>query len=555
MVLSSLMFLLDPLLIKWLIDKVLPRRNLHLLFFAATGFFVIYIGRLGFASLARLVSFRSVQNLVFRIRSCLLEKMNQLSADYHEKTPLGEKLFRLEQDVDQLSEIGSSLVPYVLQITFNSVFVVGVMCALNWRLTCVVLPLLPMFFIFRKYFQGQLRESSDLAQQQSSRESSFLQEHLTSIIQIQLLHQERSQTKAFLDRSKGRIDAVNRRTLVEIWFSTCYMVIIALGTITILGYGGYQVFIGSLTIGGLVAFYSYLARLFDPLNAAVEIYSRLNRMSANIRRILEVLETVPSVREAPNPVAFSVPAKGTIQMKNVCFSYRKDLDVLRGIDLRIKGGERVALAGLNGSGKSTITKLIARIYDVNEGAVFIDGIDVRNLRLEDMRTKICYLMQDVVLFDRTLKENLLLGKPSATSDELRSAVELACLEDVVQRLPNGWDTTLGPGGNMLSGGERQRVALARAALGSPSLLLLDEATSEVDGPGERKIFANLSHRFSSATFVLISHRLEALQWVDRIIVLDQGTVCEQGMHDDLMANCGFYTHLCTATNSSDNSFS
>jgi ABC-type bacteriocin/lantibiotic exporter with double-glycine peptidase domain len=550
MVLSSLMFLLDPLLIKWLIDKVLPRRNLHLLFFAAAGFFVIYIGRLGFSSLARLVSFRSVQNLVFRIRLSLLEKMNQLSADYHEKTPLGEKLFRLEQDVDELAELGSSLVPYVLQTTFNSVFVVGVMCALNWRLTCVVLPLLPMFFVFRNYFQGRLRESSDRAQQESSRESSFLQEHLTSLIQIQLLNQERNQTSAFRDRAKGRIEAVNRRTLVEIWFSTCYMMIIALGTITILGYGGYQVFMGALTIGGLVAFYSYLARLFDPLNAAVEVYSRLNRMSANMRRILEVLETTPSVRESPNAMTIPVPMRGTVEIKNVCFAYRAELDVLRGVDLRIEAGERVALVGINGSGKSTIAKLIARVYDVNQGAVFIEGVDVRNLRLEDIRTKISYLMQDVVLFDRTLKENLLLGKPSATPDELRGAIEVACLEDVVERLPSGWDTALGPGGNMLSGGERQRVALARAVLSSPSLLLLDEATSEVDAPAERKIFANLSQRFSSATFVLISHRLEALQWVDRIVVLDQGQISQQGTHEELAATCNLYVQLRSAVSTS-----
>lgn len=551
MVLSSLMFLLDPLLIKWLIDKVLPRRNPHLLLFAAAGFFVIYIGRLGFSSLARLVSFRSVQNLVFRIRLVLLEKMNQLSADYHEKTPLGEKLFRLEQDVDQLSEMGSSLVPYVLQTTFNSVFVVGVMCALNWRLTCVVLPLLPMFFVFRNYFQGRLRQSSDHAQQESSKESTFLQEHLSSLIQIQLLHQERNQTEVFVRRAMARVDAANRRTLVEIWFSTCYMVIIALGTITILGYGGYQVLIGALTIGGLVAFYSYLARLFDPLNAAVEIYSRLNRMSANMRRILQVLETSPSVYDAPNSVPLPAPFLGNIEMKNVYFSYRRESEVLRNIDLRIEAGERVALVGMNGSGKSTIAKLIARVYDVNQGAVFIEGINVRNLRLGDLRTKICYLMQDVVLFDRTLKENLLLGNPSATPAELHRAIEIACLRDIVDRLPNGLETALGPGGNMLSGGERQRVALARAVLGSPSLLLLDEATSEIDAPAERKIFANISRHFRDTTCVVISHRLEALQWVDRIIVLDQGRICEQGTHEDLATSCALYLQLRSSTTTAD----
>jgi ABC-type multidrug transport system fused ATPase/permease subunit len=201
------------------------------------------------------------------------------------------------------------------------------------------------------------------------------------------------------------------------------------------------------------------------------------------------------------------------------------------------------LVGLNGSGKSTIAKLIARLYDVNEGAVFIDGIDVRSVRLAHMRTKICYLPQDVVLFDRTLKENLLLGNPSARPEELCSAIEIACLEEVVQRLPNGWDTAIGPGGNMLSGGERQRVALARAVLQRPSLLILDESTSELDAPGEGRVFANLSQHFRNTTFVVISHRIAALQWVDRIVVLDQGRNHQQGTHEELISSCNFYVQL------------
>src|SRR6267378_4018223 len=281
-VLSSLMFLLDPLLIKWLIDSVLPKRDFHLLLLSAAGFFGLYICRLGFSALAGLVSFRTVQELVFRIRLNILEQMNRLSADYHETTPVGEKLYRMEQDVDQVAELGSSLVPSVLQTAFNTIFVVGTMFVLDLRLMCVLLPLMPAFFVFRRYFENQLRLASDLAQQQSSRESSFLQEHLGSVVQVQLLHQERSQTEVFLERATTRVKALADRNLVESLFRTCYMAVISLGTIAILGYGGYRVFMGALTVGGLVAFYSYLGRLFDPLNAAVDIYSRFNRLSSSI---------------------------------------------------------------------------------------------------------------------------------------------------------------------------------------------------------------------------------------------------------------------------------
>ena len=405
-VLSSLMYLLDPLLIKWLIDRILPKKDFHLLLLAVAGFFGIYVCRLGLSALAGLVSFRTVQSLVFRIRLAILEQMNRLSADYHETTPIGEKLYRLEQDVDQVAELGSSLVPYALQTTFNAVFVVGTMFVLDFKLTCMVLPLVPLFFVFRRYFESRLRDASDAAQRRSSRESSFLQEHLASVIQFQLLHQEKNQTQMFLERANERVKALNNRNLVEILFRTSYMAVITLGTIAILGYGSYQVFAGVLTVGGLVASYSYIARLFDPLNAAVEIYSRLNRMSASIRRILEVIEMGPSVAERRDAVNFISPVRGFVEMKAVSFSYEARQPVLRELDLRLEASEKVALVGVSGSGKSTIAKLVARLYDTERGSVSIDGMDVRNVRLESLRTRICYVMQEGILFDRTLRENL-----------------------------------------------------------------------------------------------------------------------------------------------------
>jgi len=545
--LSSFMFLLDPLLIKWLIDSVLPKKDLHLLLLAATGFFGLYICRLGFSTLAGLVSFRTVQELVFRIRLNILEQMNRLSADYHETTPVGEKLYRIEQDVDQVAELGSSLVPYVLQTAFNTIFVVGTMFVLDFRLMCVLLPLMPVFFVFRRYFENRLRRASDLAQQQSSRESSFLQEHLGSVIQVQLLHQERSQIEVFLERATTRVKALTDRNVVESLFRTCYMAIISLGTIAILGYGGYRVFVGALTVGGLVAFYSYLGRLFDPLNAAVDIYSRFNRLSTSIRRITEVIEMIPSVPERPTAVHLESPVRGHVELNGVSFSYGNGSTVLESLNLKLEAGEKVALVGVSGSGKSTITKLIARLYDVNQGVVRIDGIDVRNLRLESLRTRICYLMQEAVLFDRTLKENLLLGKPSATTDELNRAIELAGLGGLLHRLSKGWDARIGPRGNALSGGERQRLALARAVLQNPSLLLLDESTSALDAPSERKVFVNLARHFSHQTIVFISHRISALKWVDRIVVLNRGVIEEQGTHDHLMTNGGQYAYLYNTT--------
>jgi ABC-type multidrug transport system fused ATPase/permease subunit len=279
------------------------------------------------------------------------------------------------------------------------------------------------------------------------------------------------------------------------------------------------------------------------MNAAVEIYARLNRVSTSIRRILEISELAPTVPEHPCPVFLPEKFRGAVRMKDISFRYRNEQPVLQGLDLNIREGEKVALVGASGSGKSTIAKLIARLYDTDEGNVWIDGTDVRQIKLGSLRTKICYLPQEAVLFDRSFKENLLLGNPEATEEELREAVRIALLEEVLSSLPKGWDTALGPRGGKLSGGEKQRLAVARALLQKPELIVLDESTSAVDVPTEKQIFQNLRKHFSRHTMLFISHRVSALEWVDRIVVLDQGIVKEQGTHDQLIRKAGLYKVL------------
>lgn len=551
-VLGSSMFLLDPLLIKWLIDRVLPRKDLRLLLTAGAGLFGIYAGRVALTTLGRLISFRAVQDLAVQMRLNVLDQLNQLSADYHDTAAPGDTLYTLEQDVDQVSEIGSGLVPSVLQAVFNAFFVTITVCVLNWRLALVLVPLVPLFFLFKKYFGSRLRFASDSAQQSASQETNFLQEHLSSVIQVQLLRQENAQVQRFLRRAIAKRDAVNHRTAIEMLFASCYMGLIAVGTVGIICYGGYQVFIGSLTIGGLVAFYSYLGRLFDPVNAAVDIYSRLNRLRSSIRRVLEIVERHVAVTNEPGCVPIPPSIRSNIEILDVCFSYSADCSyALKNINLRIRAGEKIAFVGASGSGKSTITKLIARLYDVSQGKICIDGMDVRTVDVASLRTRICYLMQETVLFSRSLKENLMLANPEATDEELIRAIQMAELGGLVQRLPKGWNAPLGPRGNALSGGERQRIALARASLQAPSLLILDECTSALDAPTEQRIFAKLRRYFKHQTMVLISHRVSSLSWVDRIIVIDHGRIVEEGTHEYLLQQDGIYRNLYNSSQTGD----
>lgn len=542
-VVASLTFLLDPLIIKWLIDVVLPARDTRLLIVAAAGIIGVYLVQLGCSAIGGILSFRTIQKLIYSIRLDLLRQINLLSADFHEAVPVGEKLYRLEQDVDQVAELGSTLVPLVLQTAFTCIFVVSTMFVLNFRLACVLLPVAPIFIFIKKRYQRFLKLAADTAQEKSSMETSFLQEHLGSVVQIQLLRQEEEQTQLFGKYARARMEASNHRNLQEILFRTWYIAVISVGSISVLSYGGYQVFAGGLTVGGFIAFYSYVGRLFAPLSAAVDIYSRLNRLSSSLKRILSILQDKPTVAERPNALRLPRETEGLITLERVSFRYRDSPDVLRDINLSIRGGEKIALLGISGSGKSTIAKLIARLYDVCEGAVRIDGIDVRDATLASLRATVCYVPQAPVLFDRSVKENLLLGNSHASQQELRAAIEITGLAVLLDRSANGWDMRIGPRGSFLSGGEQQRVALARAVLQKPSILLLDESTSALDIPSERRVFLNLIRHFTEQTIVLISHRISALTWVDRVVILAHGSIQEHGTHHELIQRDGLYTRL------------
>jgi ABC-type bacteriocin/lantibiotic exporter with double-glycine peptidase domain len=552
-VLASLTFLLDPLILKWLIDIVLPKRDARLLMVAVACIAGVYICQLSCYAAGGVISFQTVQKLVFSIRLKLLEQINRLSADFHETVPLGEKLYRIEQDVDQLAELGSTVVPSILQTTFTAIFVLSTMFVLNLRLTCVLLPLMPLFVFLKRQYETRLRRAADSAQEESSKENNFLQEHLSSVVQIQLLCQEETQTRAFISRARAKMEALRRRNIQEILFRTWFLGVVAIGMIAILSYGGYQVFLGALTVGGFVAFYSYLARLFAPLSAAVDIYSRLNRLNSSLRRILKIIDEKPSVRESPTAVDLPRRTQAGVILEGVYFGYRDNPHVLTGLDLELRTGEKIALVGSSGSGKSTVAKLIARLYDVNQGVVRIDGIDVRDATLASLRSTVCYVPQEAILFDRSIKENLLLGKADASIEELWDAVEVAGLTALIHSLPRGWDTPVGPRGTFFSGGERQRLALARAVLQNPSVFLLDESTSALDVPSERQVYVNLTQHFAEQTILFVSHRVSALTWTDRVVVLHQGLIEEQGTHDQLIERGRLYPYLYRTASSSDGS--
>jgi ABC-type multidrug transport system fused ATPase/permease subunit len=277
---------------------------------------------------------------------------------------------------------------------------------------------------------------------------------------------------------------------------------------------------------------------------AVDIYSRLQRAGASIRRVLEVKNEAPTVVDLPGAVALGSSTRGTVSLENVTFGYCDGPPVLSDLSFSVEPGERVAIVGASGSGKSTIARLIPRQYDPCSGSVTIDGQDVRSLQIKSLRSAVGLVPQDTVLFDATLKENLLYGNPSASPEALVRAAEIAQLWEVIRELPMEWDEPLGPRGARLSGGQRQRIAIARAILRDPQVLILDEATSALDSETERDLLAALESFLYSRTCIIVSHRLSTVLAADRILVLDGGEIVEEGTHKELYERIGVYRRLC-----------
>jgi ABC-type multidrug transport system fused ATPase/permease subunit len=523
-VVSSFLVLLDPLLVRFLIDDVIPSRRVGLLPLVGIGFFLTYTIRLGSDSLAGILNFRAVQKMIFRSRLNLLRHLQRLSAEYHDNRPLGDTLHRLQNDVEQVATLSGEVIPSALRMTTVFTLVMTTMLALNYRLTVIVLPLIPVFIVVRRQFHSRLRRASDSVQEQSGKVIGFLEEHLSSIVQVQLLSCEQREARRFARLSGTAMRAQVKRRSTELLFTALLSMIIVTGMGGVLGYGGYLVMTERLTPGGLVAFYGYTLQLFIPLYGVVDIYSKLQRAGASIRRLMEITEAESILNDRPGALVLEPDVPGVVELKNVSFSYDSERPVLDALSLRVNAGERVAIAGKSGNGKSTIARLVARLYDARSGTILIEGRDVRDIKLKSLRSCVIFVPQDPVLFDLSLRENLRYGNAAATDAELDQVVRLAQLETVIRKLPKGWDEPLGPRGNRLSGGERQRVALARALLQRPKVLILDESTSALDALTERQVLAALDGFLKNVTTIVISHRPFPTRWANRVVYLERGQI-------------------------------
>lgn len=543
MTVGSGLSLLDPLVVKWLIDIALPKRDLRLVLLGTLVFCAVYLASLGTNYLASFVSCLLTQKMVFRIRVSLLRQIHSLPAHRHERSQVGDTLYRIEQDVDRVAELSGDILPLTIQMVLMGVMVLVTMGILNWHLTVLVAPILPIFYLLQRRYAAKLKDAADQVQSQSGKINAFLQEHLAGMMQLQLLNRTGTQARKFARlAAKGAQLQIQQRA-TEMAFGGASVSVIVLGMGLILGYGGYEVTRGALTVGGLVAFYGYVFRLFAPVSIAIDLQSRLQRVGASIWRI----EEIAGRRQQPDGRANTVPLrhdiKPDLEFRAVWFAYNKDRAVLRDMSFRIEAEETVALVGLNGSGKSTIGLLATRLYDPDRGSILVGGKDIQDVDRRSLRASITLVPQDPFLFDETIRENLLYGNPGATSSDLDTVAALTQLDRVLQRLPRGLDEPLGPLGSRLSGGERKRLALARTLLQQPRILIVDEITSSLDAPTAAGMLDGLDLFRRARTLVVVSHRPATILWADRILVVDDGAIVDSGKHPELLVRCEAYRRI------------
>jgi ABC-type multidrug transport system fused ATPase/permease subunit len=543
---GSFLALFAPLVVKWLIDVVLPGRRMGLLIGAVGLIFLCHQGRAVLIGLGGYLTMRAAQRLALDMRLRLLRHLDTLSADYHEGTPVGASMYPLKEPIDEISYLGSDLLPAILRTLMATVLTLGTMLILNSRMTLAILPLIPLFLVARKHFRDRLENDSDTVQQNQIAWSSFLQEHLSSIIAVQLLRQERRQERTAFHLLGMSVRSLNRLFGTGISFTFYTSLTIGVAMSAVIGYGGWSVLAGAMTVGGLVAFYTYVTQLFEPLSGAAETYVRAQKTFASIRKVQAVLALQPAITNSPGAIKFPRNHPWTIELGDVSFEYPRNRALLSIPHLNIRAGEHVAIVGENGAGKSTLAKLLARLYDADSGSISIAGHDVRNIEIESLREHVCYAPPHPVLFDTTLASNLRLGKVTASDLELEQVVNDVGLAAWISTLHEGLAHRIGPGGSRLSGGQRQRLGLGRAILQQPRILILDEATSSLDAASEQQLLSNLDNFLPGSTIIVISHRLSALLCVGRVIVLEAGRVVEDATPAFLLRNGGAYSRLFNA---------
>ncbi len=525
---ASALSLFAPLVLKWLIDSVLPERRAGLLIAAMGLIFVCHQGRGLFTSGGNYLTVLAAQRLALNLRCRLLQQLNRLSPVHHERNPVGSSTYPLREPVDEIAYFGSDLVPSLLRLLVAATLTFGTMIILNAHLTLTVSPIVPIFLLARRRYGKQFESYSEQLQLDQVRWSNFLHEHLSSIIPLQLLRKERRREREAFSLLATKARTFDKLFKAGLSFSFLTSFTTAASMAAVIGYGSWSVFRGEMTVGALVAFYSYLAQLFEPLNGIADTYVRMRKISASIRQVEGLFSLKPEITNCPESICFPREGPWPIEVSELTFAYPQNRGPLSIANLTIASGEMLALIGENGAGKSTFAKLLARLYDVRSGSILIAGHDIREFSIDSLREHVFYASSQPAIFDATIIGNLRIGKTTASVSELHNALEIVGLESWVASLDFGLRQPVGPNGVQLSRGQAQALGLARSILLTPKVLILDEATSSISAQAEQRILRRLRYWLPRSTIIVVSHRLTTISVVDRVVSLRDGRLIQGG---------------------------